>query len=102
MTKIWLNKRDEEEEEEEAEKIERGISAMKIDGNSKTLYICSFEQNQTMDKSRNWGAYAVRAADLSDLNTKLELRQVGYRAGEDLPPMEAVAFWAPESFSPAA
>ncbi|KAL6130193.1 hypothetical protein ACLB2K_068574 [Fragaria x ananassa] len=86
MTKIWLNKRDEEEEEEEAAKIERGISAMKIDGNSKTLYICSFEQNQTMDKSRNWGAYAVRAADLSNLNTKLELRQVGYRAGEDLPP----------------
>ncbi|PRQ55911.1 putative kelch-type beta propeller [Rosa chinensis] len=75
MTKKSIEKTSEEEEEGSKSK-------------SKSLYICSFERNQSIDKSKNWGAYAVRAADLThlyDSNSKLELRQVGYRAGEDLP-----------------
>ncbi|KAM5551246.1 hypothetical protein ABKV19_026198 [Rosa sericea] len=91
--------RDSEEEMAFRVKIQRtGISMTKKSiektseeeegSKSKSLYICSFERNQSIDKSKNWGAYAVRAADLThlyDSNSKLELRQVGYRAGEDLP-----------------
>lgn len=64
----------------------RGLELTEEKEASKSLYICSFECNKS---DKIWGAYVVRAVNLSDLlsssNDSLELRQVGYQAGEELP-----------------
>lgn len=64
----------------------RGLGLTEEKEASKSLYICSFERHKS---DKIWGAYVVRAVNLSDLlsssNDSLELGQLGYRAGEELP-----------------